>query len=65
MATFEDSEKVRINKQYQEIVRKIPFSAPFDLRRAVEVAEGNFINRIAIVWTTKGVDNKFGTRSAL
>lgn len=41
MATFEDSEKVRINKQYQEIVRKIPFSSPFDLRRAVEVAARN------------------------
>ncbi|MBQ9236160.1 MAG: hypothetical protein IJ184_06845 [Alphaproteobacteria bacterium] len=38
MATFEDGEKVRINKQYQEIVRKIPLSAPLDLRRAVEVA---------------------------
>ena len=27
MATFEDSEKVRINKQYPDILRNIPVSA--------------------------------------
>ena len=38
MATFEDSEKVRINKQYQDIIKNISASAPYDLKRAVEVA---------------------------
>ena len=38
MATFEDSEKVRIDKQFQDVLRNIPVSAPYDLKRAIEVA---------------------------
>ena len=38
MATFEDSKSVNINKQYQDILQNIPLSAPYDLRRAVELA---------------------------
>ncbi len=38
MARFEDSEKVRINQQYRDVLKDIPISAPYDLRRAVENA---------------------------
>lgn len=41
MATFEDSKSVSINKQYQDILRNIPLSAPYDLRRAVDLAAKN------------------------
>lgn len=41
MARFEDSKSVRINKQYQDILQNIPLSAPYDLRRAVELAAKN------------------------
>lgn len=41
MATFEDSKSVCINKQYQDILQNIPLSAPYDLRRAVDLAARN------------------------
>lgn len=41
MATFEDGKSVSINKQYQDILQNIPLSAPYDLRRAVDLAAKN------------------------
>lgn len=60
MATFEDSEKVRINKQYQDIIKNIPVSAPYDLKRAVEVAAQNLRDfRLELYKQKKQIKQKY------
>lgn len=60
MATFEDSEKVRISKQYQDTIKNIPVSAPYDLKRAVEVAAQDLRNfRLELYKQKKQIKQKY------